>query len=105
MDISLGIDDDWGGSHERSGAQREFTLENLVPGSHVLHVWMRGNGTMDDLTGDSRVDRNDAERLKTMALEVERASPELVGGVASYPATAAHGPFVHLDVRGKRASW
>ncbi|GAC1690010.1 MAG: hypothetical protein NVS9B3_08610 [Gemmatimonadaceae bacterium] len=36
---------------------------------------------------------------------VESAYPELVGGVGLYPATRQHGPFVHIDVRGKRARW
>jgi hypothetical protein len=27
------------------------------------------------------------------------------GGLARYPATSTHGPFVHLDLRGYRARW
>jgi hypothetical protein len=36
---------------------------------------------------------------------VEQRYPDLVGGVAPYKATRAHGPFVHVDVRGERARW
>jgi uncharacterized protein YcbK (DUF882 family) len=28
-----------------------------------------------------------------------------VGGIGIYPATSAHGPFVHIDARGTRARW
>ena len=36
---------------------------------------------------------------------VERAHPDLTGGVGIYKATSAHGPFVHIDVRGTKARW
>jgi hypothetical protein len=36
---------------------------------------------------------------------VERAHPTLVGGAGVYPATSAHGPFIHIDTRGYRARW
>jgi uncharacterized protein YcbK (DUF882 family) len=29
----------------------------------------------------------------------------LTGGVGIYAATGAHGPFVHVDVRGVKARW
>src|SRR5262245_1055131 len=64
-----------------------------------------GDGTMDDLNGDKRIDREDATVLMGMVVDVERTSHELVGGLAAYPATRAHGPFVHLDVRGTPARW
>jgi hypothetical protein len=64
-----------------------------------------GDGTMDDLNGDKRVDREDATVLMGMVVDVERSSRELVGGLGAYPGTRAHGPFVHLDVRGTPARW
>ena len=60
---------------------------------------------MDDLNGDGRVDINDAHILAAAADSVERQHPELVGGIGIYPATGAHGPFVHIDARGTRARW
>lgn len=48
-----------------------------------------GDGLMDDLTGDRRVDARD---LRVLAQAVERVD-------------AAHRGFVHVDVRGKRARW
>jgi len=62
---------------------------------------------MDDLSGDGRSDRRDAAHLFDIAAELgERpAVPRLIGGVGEYGATAAHGPFVHVDVRGFKARW
>jgi uncharacterized protein YcbK (DUF882 family) len=60
---------------------------------------------MDDLNHDGRVNEEDARIVFRAAEEVEKRFPALVGGVAIYRATAAHGPFVHIDCRGKRARW
>jgi hypothetical protein len=64
-----------------------------------------GNGGMDDLNGDGRVNTGDARFLAQVVEEVEQAHPALTGGVGIYSATSAHGPFVHVDVRGVRARW
>jgi uncharacterized protein YcbK (DUF882 family) len=64
-----------------------------------------GDGWMDDLNGDRRVDYRDAQIVLEAANRVEQAHPDLVGGVGVYPATRAHGPFTHIDVRGNRARW
>jgi hypothetical protein len=64
-----------------------------------------GNGRMDDLNGDRRVDHRDAQVILDAAERIERAYPSLVGGGGLYRATAAHGPFAHIDVRGSRARW
>jgi hypothetical protein len=63
------------------------------------------NGRMDDLNRDGRVDHRDAQVILAAAERVERAYPSLVGGGGLYRATAAHGPFAHIDVRGTRARW
>jgi hypothetical protein len=63
------------------------------------------DGWMDDLTGDGRVTLDDARYLLAVAEEVEARYPALTGGLSAYRATAAHGPFVHVDVRGRRARW
>lgn len=63
------------------------------------------DGMMDDLDGDGRVTLKDSD-LITLAVErVEMAHPELTGGMGRYHATHAHGPFVHVDVRGTPARW
>ena len=58
------------------------------------------DGVMDDLDGNGTVDLRDASLLADIV-----ESLALPGGLASYGATAAHGPFVHLDLRGYRARW
>lgn len=64
-----------------------------------------GNGSMDDLNGDHRVDAGDAQVIQQAVERVERDNPALVGGVGVYSACCAHGPFTHIDVRGYRARW
>ena len=64
-----------------------------------------GDGRMDDLNGDGRVDYRDAQVILDAAEKVERAHPDVTGGVGVYKATSSHGPFAHVDVRGHRARW
>jgi hypothetical protein len=64
-----------------------------------------GDGRMDDLNRDGRIDTRDAAVIRAAVERVERAHPELAGGVGVYRATSAHGPFAHVDVRGWRARW
>lgn len=64
-----------------------------------------GDGRMDDLTRDGRVDLADARYLVRLILAVESAHPELVGGIGVYRSTGQSGPFVHVDARGERARW
>jgi hypothetical protein len=64
-----------------------------------------GNGSMDDLNGDGRVTKADAQVLFQVAESVEAAHPDLVGGLSPYNANSAHGPFVHVDARGTKARW
>ncbi len=64
-----------------------------------------GDGRMDDLDGDGRITIRDARVLFAVAETVELEHPALVGGLSAYPATSAHGPFVHIDARGVRARW
>ena len=62
---------------------------------------------MVDLNHDGRIDIGDSKFLYD---EIERllTTPEyrrLQGGLGYYPATSAHPPFVHVDVRGSAARW
>jgi hypothetical protein len=65
------------------------------------------DGIMDDINGDGRVDRRDSETLAAIAESMDESpGPEqFPGGVGRYGATAAHGPFVHVDVRDRPARW
>jgi hypothetical protein len=64
-----------------------------------------GDGRMDDLNHDRRIDSRDAKIIVAAVERVERAYPELAGGGGVYRATRAHGPFAHVDARGVRARW
>jgi hypothetical protein len=64
-----------------------------------------GDRRMDDLNGDGRVTAADDQVIVQAVDRVERQHPELVGGAGIYHSTGAHGPFVHIDARGKRARW
>ena len=64
-------------------------------------------GQVADFTGDGRSDIRDAEVLYRL-IDAAAARPEaqgLIGGIGKYPPTAAHGPFVHVDVRDGKARW
>jgi hypothetical protein len=64
-----------------------------------------GDSLMDDLDGDGTVTLDDAKWLAALVEAVEADHPDLVGGISPYPATDEHGPFVHVDVRGRAARW
>jgi hypothetical protein len=70
-----------------------------------VYVDSDGSGQMDDLNRDGRVDTRDARFLASIVDRIEHEHPDLVGGIGIYPATSAHGPFVHVDVRGVKARW
>ena len=64
-----------------------------------------GRGWIDDLNGDGRRDLRDARILAAAVDAVELRHSDLTGGVGIYPGNSSHGPFVHIDTRGKRARW
>jgi hypothetical protein len=58
------------------------------------------DGRMDDLNGDGRSNQLDADVLYRLFDAVQDS-----GGLGKYDATDAHGPFVHVDLRDRRARW
>lgn len=58
------------------------------------------DGRMDDLNGDGRSSVADAEVLYNLFETAGR-----VAGMGKYAPTEAHGPFVHVDVRDRKARW
>jgi hypothetical protein len=66
-----------------------------------------GDGVMDDLNGDGRIDIRDADVLYRLINDVaaQPGTQGLIGGIGKYPSTASHGPFVHVDVRETKARW
>ncbi|HEV7991364.1 MAG TPA: hypothetical protein VGP25_06030 [Gemmatimonadaceae bacterium] len=70
-----------------------------------IFIDSNGDGVMDDLNHDHRIDIGDARVVSQAVDRVEAAHPELVGGAGVYPAAPGHGPFIHIDTRGYRARW
>jgi uncharacterized protein YcbK (DUF882 family) len=64
-----------------------------------------GDGRMDDLNRDRRLTQRDVQVILDAVNRVERAYPELAGGVGLYRAMGPSGPFAHIDVRGSVARW
>lgn len=65
-----------------------------------------GNGMMDDLNGDGRVNDEDARVLLRIVDAVERVDASVrQGGISLYPTVPGRGPFVHVDARGTPARW
>jgi hypothetical protein len=65
------------------------------------------NGVMDDLNKDGKIDWRDANALYRI-IDGQYGRPDyrlFVGGLGRYHSNHCHGPFVHVDVRGKRARW
>lgn len=70
-----------------------------------IYVDGNGDGRMDDLTGDGRVDVADARRLIELVRAVERRHPSLAGGIGLYRGSSGSNPFLHVDTRGVTARW
>lgn len=66
-----------------------------------------GDGEMDDINGDGRVDVNDAKFLAHVAEAIDQSQQWgwLKGGAGVYHSTRAHGPYLHIDARGYVARW
>jgi uncharacterized protein YcbK (DUF882 family) len=102
--------------HVMSGYRTPFYNKSIGNVEYSLHQWGRAadifvdddeNGLMDDLSKDGKVDVKDAIVLRDLiqTLFAENKNAHLAGGVGLYSATAAHGPFVHVDARGYSAKW
>ena len=87
------------------GGGRARTSRHLYGDAADVFVDNDQDGWMDDLNGDGRVNSRDARVLLKAVDRVEQAFPELAGGAGIYRATALHGPFVHIDARGRRVRW
>jgi hypothetical protein len=76
-------------------------------GAADVFVDTRKKGQMDDLNRDGRIDVKDAAFLQSAIDRLFARPPfrRFDGGLGIYPATAAHPPFVHVDVRGVKARW
>jgi len=95
-------------SYNASGgntAGRASLSRHMYGDASDIYIDSDGNGMMDDLNGDGRVNTADARVILQAAERVEREHPALVGGVGVYSYGPGHGPFIHIDTRGFRARW
>jgi len=100
-----------------SGYRTPFYNQAIGNVPYSRHVWggaadvyidqYPADGRMDDLNRDGRVDRADATWLANFINDLSQrgAFGPRIGGLGVYGSTSAHGPFVHVDVRGMRARW
>ncbi len=98
-----------------SGYRTPFYNKAIGDTAYSMHQWGRAcdffldknhDGVMDDFNGDRTIDRLDAAALAGVLEDL--AGGELsgfIGGIGVYAATAAHGPFVHVDTRPWKARW
>ncbi len=65
------------------------------------------DGIMDDLNDDGKITVHDAAILYNIIEEIQDdpSYRPFIGGMGAYQSTKAHGPFVHVDIRGFRARW
>lgn len=93
-------------AYNRSIGNVEYSM-HLWGGAADIYIDENEDGMMDDLNGDGLSDIRDSEVLYRL-IDKSVALPEaqgLIGGLGKYPKTSAHGPFVHVDVRGRKARW
>jgi len=88
-----------------STAGRASLSRHMYGDAADIYIDSNGDGNMDDLNRDGRIDIRDAEFIRQAGERVERAHPRLIGGIGVYRANPVHGPFTHVDTRGYRARW
>ncbi len=84
------------------------TGESLHLYGMAADIWIESwpaNGLMDDIDRNKRVDVYDGEYLVEIIRALEAQGRVVTGGASAYRWIPAHGPFVHLDIRGSRAVW
>jgi len=94
--------------YNRSGGDprgRASLSRHMYGDAADIFIDNNGDGNMDDLNHDGRVNIGDARVILAAANRVEAAHPSLIGGVGVYSGTSAHGPFTHIDTRGYPARW
>ena len=72
-----------------------------------IFIDVDADGYMDDLNGDGRRDRADAQMLMGYFERLTQTHAEKVraGGLSTYGPKPHRGPFIHVDTRGNPARW
>jgi hypothetical protein len=102
--------------HVMSAYRTPFYNRAIGDVTYSMHQWGRAadiyvdarhRDRMEDLNRDGRVDVRDSKFLSDQieGLLARSEYRKFQGGLGFYPATNAHPPFVHVDVRGTRARW
>ena len=84
------------------------TSESLHLYGMAADIWIESwppNDLMDDIDRNKRVDVYDGEYLVEIVRLLEVRGEVVTGGASAYRWNQAHGPFVHVDVRGSVATW
>jgi uncharacterized protein YcbK (DUF882 family) len=88
---------------DRSGRARDS--RHTYGDAADIYIDNNGDGRMDDLNRDGRVNMADTRIILAAIERVEKKYPDLVGGTGLYHSNGSHGAFAHVDVRGSRARW
>lgn len=72
-----------------------------------VYIDDNGDGNMDDVNRDGRIDTGDARFILKVAERIDNSQEWgwLKGGAGVYHANSAHGPYIHVDTRGYVARW
>ena len=72
-----------------------------------IYIDDNGDGNMDDVNRDGRIDTGDARFILRVAEKIDNSAEWgwLKGGAGVYHANSAHGPYIHVDARGYVARW
>lgn len=89
------------------------SIGNVALSRHVwgaaadIYIDEDGDGYMDDINGDGARNIEDIRILYRIAdREAAKADYAVyLGGLGTYRANSRHGPYLHVDVRGRRARW
>lgn len=93
--------------YNRSIGNKTIFSRHLYGDAADIFIDENGDGSMDDLNGDRRVNRADAEYLGRVVSQVQETSSfkRFIGGLGLYRSKSNHGPFIHVDVRGTPIRW
>lgn len=86
------------------GASRSY---HMLGEAMDCRIDANGDGLMDDVNQDGRVDIDDATMVGNILRALEKSGRVAVGGTGVYETVGAPGGGValHLDIRGTKASW
>lgn len=72
-----------------------------------IYVDQNKDGRMDDVNKDGKINKKDAEYIRTVIERLEDRGDVPLGGIGTYgpKKKTGRGPFVHVDTRGFKAHW